>query len=84
MKKPYMDENQLELDELIKKSNDILENLKDNEIIEKEYKKRPEDYFNTSDYFFHTYRLNHQNDYKEYMDEYNNNNNLNNNLYYND
>ena len=81
VKKQYtdIDENQLELDELIKRSNDILENLRDNEIIEKQYKKRPEDYFNTSDYFYHTYRLNHQDDYKEYLDDYNNNCNLNNN-----
>ena len=66
-----MDENQMELEELIKKSNDILENLRDNENIEKEHKRKPEDYFNTSDYYFHTYRLNHANDYKEYGDDFN-------------
>ena len=71
-KKHYVDENQLELEELLKKSNDILENLKDNEKIENQYKKKPEDYFNTSDYFYHTYRLNHANDYREYDDNYNN------------
>ena len=71
IKKTYMDENQMELEELIKKSNDILENLRDNENIEKEHKRKPEDYFNTSDYYFHTYRLNHANDYKEYGDDFN-------------
>ena len=70
IKKTYIDENQLELDELIKKSDDILQNLKDNEKIENAHKRRPEDYFNTSDYFFHTYRLNHANDYEEYGDNY--------------
>ena len=73
IKKTYMDENQMELEDLIKKSNDILENLKDNEKIENDYKRKPEDYFNTSDYFYYTYRLNHANDYKEYEDNnYNN------------
>ena len=71
-KKMYMDENQMELEELIKKSNDILQNLKDNEIIEREHKRKPEDYFNTSDHYFHTYRLNHANDYKEYDENYDN------------
>ena len=70
VKKTYMDENQIELDELIKKSNDILQNLKDNEIIERNHKRKPDDYFNTSDIFFHTYRLNHANDYKEYDENY--------------
>ena len=70
VKKTYMDENQMELDELIKKSNDILQNLKDNEIIERNHKRKPDDYFNTSDIFFHTYRLNHANDYKEYDENY--------------
>ena len=71
IKKNYMDENQMELEDLIKKSNDILENLRDNEKIENEYKRKPEDYFNTSDNFYYTYRLNHANDYKDYEDNYN-------------
>ena len=71
VKKTYMDENQMELEELIKKSGDILDNLRDNEIIENEHKRKPDDYFNTSDEYFHTYRLNHANDYKEYSDVFN-------------
>ena len=66
-----MDENQMELEELIKKNDDILDNLRDNEIIENEHKRKPDDYFNTSDEYFHTYRLNHANDYKEYSDVFN-------------
>ena len=66
-----IEENQMELEDLIQKNNDILENLRENEFLEKKYKKRPEDYFNTSDAFFHTYRLTHADDYKEYDDNYN-------------
>jgi hypothetical protein len=73
IKKKYMDENQMELENLIEKSNDILENLKNNEKAEKELQKKPEDYFNTSDHFFHTYRLNHTNDYDEYANKYKSN-----------
>ena len=70
IKKKYMDENQIELENLIEKSNDIIENLKNNEKADKELKKKPEDYFNTSDYFFHTYRLNHTKDFEEYDEKY--------------
>ena len=76
-KKWYTDQKQLELEELIKKSHDILENLKDNEKIEKEFARKPDDYFNTSDHFYHTYRLNHPNDFDE------SNLNFNSNLYRN-
>ena len=38
----------------------------------KNSKKKPEDYFNTSDYFFDTYMLTHKNDYLEYANEYKN------------
>ena len=72
-KKHYTDQNQLELEELIKKSHDILENLKENEKIEKEYSRKPDDYFDTSDHFYHTYRLNHPNDFDESHLNYNNN-----------
>ena len=72
-KKYYTDQNQLELEELIKKSHDILENLKENEKIEKEYSRKPDDYFDTSDHFYHTYRLNHPNDFDESHLNYNNN-----------
>ena len=72
-KKWYTDQNQLELEELIKKSHDILENLKENEKIEKEYSRKPDDYFNTSDHFYHTYRLNHPNDFDESHLNYNSN-----------
>ena len=71
-KKWYTDQNQLELEELIQKSHDILENLKENEKIEKEYSRKPDDYFDTSDHYYHTYRLNHPNDFDE---SYLNNNN---------
>ena len=70
IKKKYMDENQIELENLIEKSNDIIENLKNNEKVDKELKKKPEDYFHTSDYFFHTYRLNHTKDFEEYDEKY--------------
>ena len=49
----------IRMENLIEKSNDIPENLKNNEIAEKNITKKPENYFNTSDHFFHTYRLNH-------------------------
>ena len=71
IQKNDIEENQMELEDLIKKNNDILDNLRDNEILENKYKKRPEDYFNTSDAFFHTYRLTHADDYKEYDENYN-------------
>ena len=71
LKNNDIEENQMELEDLIQKNNDILENLRENEFLEKKYKKRPEDYFNTSDAFFHTYRLTHADNYKEYDANYN-------------
>ena len=52
-------------------------NFRENEIREKKYKQRPENYFNTSDYFFDTYWLEHKNDYldKDYLG-YNNKYNI--------
>jgi len=70
--KNYEDKNLIELDKLIKKSEDIMQNLKENELLEEKFSKKPEDYFNTSDYFFDTYMLTHKNDYLEYANEYKN------------
>jgi hypothetical protein len=70
LEKNYEDKNLIELDKLIKKSEDIMQNLKENELLEEKFKKKPEDYFNTSDYFFDTYMLTHKNDYLEYANEY--------------
>ena len=72
LEKNYEDKNLIELDKLIKKSEDIMQNLKENELLEEKFKKKPEDYFNTSDYFFDTYMLTHKNDYLEYANEYKN------------
>ena len=72
LEKNYEDKNLIELDKLIKKSNDIMQNFRENELMEKKFSKKPEDYFNTSDYFFDTYMLNHKNDYLEYANEYRN------------
>ena len=74
LEKNYEDKNLIELDKLIKKSNDIMQNFKENELLEKKFKQKPEDYFDTSDYFFHTYMLEHKNDYLEYANEYKYNN----------
>ena len=73
----YEDRDKIELDSLIKKSNDIMTNFRENEIREEKYKQRPENYFNTSDYFFDTYWLEHKNDYldKDYLG-YNNKYNI--------
>ena len=72
--KNYEDKNLIELDKLIKKSEDIMQNVKENELLEEKFSKKPEDYFNTSDYFFDTYMLTHKNDYLEYANEYKNKN----------
>ena len=72
LEKNYEDRDLIELDKLIKKSDDIMENLKENELIEKKFKKKPDDYFDTSDYFFDTYMLKHKNDYIDYDNEYKN------------
>ena len=72
LEKNYEDKNLIELDKLIKKSEDIMQNLKENELLEEKFSKKPEDYFNTSDYFFDTYMLTHKNDYLEYANEYKN------------
>ena len=72
LEKNYEDKDAIELDKLIKKSDDIMENIKENELLEKKFKKKPEDYFDTSDYFFDTYMLKHKNDYIDYDDEYRN------------
>ena len=72
LEKNYEDKNLIELDKLIKKSEDIMQNLKENELLEEKFKKKPEDYFDTSDYFFDTYMLSHKNDYLEYANEYKN------------
>ena len=75
LQKNYEDKNLVELDKLIKKSDDIMQNFKENEMIEKKFKKKPENYFDTSDYFFDTYMLNHKDDYLEYANDYNKVNN---------
>ena len=72
LEKNYEDKNMIELDKLIKKSNDIMQNFRENELIDEKFRKKPEDYFDTSDYFFDTYMLKHKNDYLEYANEYKN------------
>jgi len=72
LEKHYEDRDLIELDKLIKKSDDIIQNLKENDLLEKKFKKKPADYFNTSDYFFDTYMLKHKNDYIDYDNEYKN------------
>ena len=78
LEKNYEDRDLIELDKLIKKSDDIIQNLKENDLLEKKFKKKPADYFNTSDYFFDTYMLKHKNDYLEYDNEYKNKSRYNN------
>ena len=72
LEKNYEDKNLIELDKLIKKSDDIMENFRENELFEKKFRKKPEDYFNTSDYYFYTYMKDHKDDYYDYANELNN------------
>ena len=74
LEKNYEDRNLIELDKLIKKNDEIIQNFKENELFEKRFNRKPENYFDTSDYFFDTYMLKHKNDYIDYAKEYNVNN----------
>jgi len=74
LEKNYEDKNLIELDNIIKKSDEIIQNFKENEIFEKRFNRKPENYFDTSDYFYDTYMLKHKNDYIDYAKEYNINN----------
>ena len=74
LEKNYEDKNLIELDNIIKKSDEIIQNFKENEIFEKRFNRKPENYFDTSDYFYDTYMLKHKNDYIGYAKEYNVNN----------
>ena len=75
LEKNYEDKDLIELDKLIKKSDDIIQNFKENELLEKKFSKKPEDYFDTSDYYFDTYMLTHKNDFLDYANDYNKINN---------
>ena len=75
LEKNYEDKDLIELDKLIKKSDDIIQNFKENELLEKKFSKKPEDYFDTSDYYFDTYMLTHKNDFLDYSNDYNKINN---------
>jgi hypothetical protein len=59
------EQNQIELEELINKNNDIIDKLNEYEKMDKEAQERPGDYFNKSEDYFKQYMKDHINDYKE-------------------